>query len=312
QPWYLSAERRRQRLYTSAVSPALFGQFPHETFAGRGRRRVAFAVKDGEAIRGIADNQTPAAMSGATSVQQPVRIGLMNWCLSGQNQPLTGVTLHAITIWPEALDDAGLDSLGARAMAAPVHFVGDSFLNLDAVPDQLRLRVNARQGYLGFSSDGVGGSTLAQQAARFAGYTGSAQKWWDATLVIVDGGTEDPADVAQASIARMLKHLTHERWLYVEAGSAPASAGYGADAAAWTAFREKQRVLQHFCGDHYVPVLREAMRRSDGSLADETNVDQLRWPVSLMTSDADFHPNANGATMLGEVIADALISRRWL
>lgn len=293
------------RLYSNAASPANFAVFPvNTTYEGRGRHRVAFTVKNGEHTRAIFDNGLTGQMAfaGLPSFQQPTKISLGAWAWNNGNSPYLNGTLHSVTIWPAAKSNAELDAIGASSDMPPVHFLGDSFLSNSYMTDQLLLQ-SATKGYLAISSDGVGSTSLAQQATRVASYT--TTKFYDSTLVIMDGGLDDTEQVALASLGRILSYWPHNRWLYVQ--PAPPNGDY-ATRSDWNA---RMRAIQNFCEGHFVSTLREAMRLTDRSTADETEVTQVRWPVSTKISALDFHPNTKGHAMLAKRIYAELERRGW-
>lgn len=313
-PWVTAASPARYatRLYTSAISPANYFYFNYGSgYEYRGRRRLTCTLQDGQLPRGEADNYEIANLTGSAltpTFQTPTRMAFRNWAQSGQTSSLTNSTLHRVTIWPTARTDAEIDAIAADGYAPAIHTLGDSFLNLEYSLDQLRLRLAAK-GYVGTSQDGVGSTSLAQQAARVAAYASTTKaKWWNSTLVIVDGGMEDLEQAGLAALARILSYIPHDRWLFLQPGP-PTDTYTSTSRTDWNA---RTRAVQHFCGDHYVPTLIEAMRLSDRSAADEAEIDQGRWPVSVKTSALDFHPNpTKGAPMLARLIHEALVARGW-
>lgn len=299
--------RKSAWAYTSATSPATFLTIPGQTYTGKGRSRYILSLKDGQEFLGVVGNTVPGSLSASLpTFEQPVRIGFANWARPNQNSPLTNCVLHSITIWPSASTIQEIDEIASKG--SPVHFLGDSFLGLQALQDAFRVYANPKSGYIPISQDGVGGSSLAEQADRVAAYSGSKLKWLNSTLVIMDGGLSDEIPFALTSLARILKYFPHDRFIYLQQGS-PTS-GYGT--TAWDQWDAKNKAISHFLGDHYIPTMAHAMRYSDGSIEDEANIGEVRWPVSTMLSAGDFHPSEKGYGMLARVIYSALSQRGWV
>ena len=119
-----------------------------------------------------------------------------------------------------------------------IHMLGDSFNSPDLLAAVFANLLDKRRR---MTRDGVGGSYLSAQAARFGGgtvtlaETGTSQanaidngngtytylgtpQFWDRTLIIMDGGLSDADPIAQ--IAKIVAKLTPlgKRWLYVQSG----------------------------------------------------------------------------------------------
>lgn len=181
--------------------------------------------------------------------------------------------------------------------APGLFWIGDSFLNNDTLP-QVCMALIDPTGMVGHHTDGVGGSNLPQQAARFAAADPAE---YEKTLVIMDGGLSDTAGDAIAAIADMVGRLGHARWVYVQ--PAPFSAPDAAMLQTWAEIRA-------FVGEaHYVETWPQALALSDGSPEDEARVNAGLWPLSLTLSDTDFHPNAAGRDLLAARIRDRLQQR---
>jgi len=274
------------------------------------RKRSVVRMKSGEVFKSLADNGdlVDGTLSlGTLAVPSKIGFGCRAWAAGDPDLPASDATLHRVTIWTQDLSAPQIAAVSGSGVAAPVHLLGDSFLNLHSVLGRFQQRLQTEGKMLGISQDHAGASTLTQQAARYAAYAGTErERWWDATLVIVDGGLTETAEQAIEAMRTMLGYIRHDRWLYLQA--APS-----ATLDPVVALPERDAIIKAWCGDHFVSTLAEAWAESDGSPTDEDQVALGRWPVSLTVSGADFHPNATlGAQFLAGRIYDALEARGWV
>lgn len=214
--------------------------------------------------------------------------------------------IREIVYLPRASTDDELAAMHTPKMraekAASLHLVGDSFLNGQGLLQFLRTS-NPRLGNVlrMTSKDGVGGTTLAQQAVRFA-----ATPWyWDHTLIIVDGGLTDAEADAIAAIADMAGRLSHNRWLYLQAGfpdrtvsQATVLARLAVDASIAAAFP-----------GHYVGTYDYVRANGTGSAVGSGSGEV--WPLDSCTSASDGHPNSQGQGLLVDTINTALAAQGW-
>jgi hypothetical protein len=231
------------------------------------------------------------------------------------DQRLTNATLQRVYIWPRVLTSSEIAVLGAGAKT-PVHLIGDSFLNADRIRGHLQAALASR-GYVPVTQDGVGGTSLAQQAVSLAldsvttgspSVTYDISKWKNSTLVIVDGGLDDTSAAAIVAIQDMINLLPHRRWLYVE--SAPNENTGTAGRIAWDA---RIAAIRAFVGeDRYIPTLVPAQAAGDNSANDNAEIALGLWPLSLKTSTVDFHPNEAGSSFLANLINTRLVSSGWV
>ena len=286
------------------------------TFDGRGRQRVVARVTNGGNldVRVGPSEIHSLAFGDAAKVRvfAPDKFGFSARSFDN-GEPLTNSQLMNCTIWPEALTDDELFEVNNPIHVPQFHLLGDSFLNLYKAYDGLRLALEANQDrYYAISQDGIGGTSLQQQAARFITEN---PRWHNATLIVADGGRDyastNPSTVAarnsynNEALHSMLETIPHDRWILL--GSAPNT---NAGTAARTDFNASESHLANICGSHWVDTLTPIQELSNGSADDINYVTNLDlWPLSLRVSADDFHPNAQGYRAYGQVIADALIAR---
>lgn len=173
-----------------------------------------------------------------------------------------------------------------------VHTLGDSFAT-STFKDGMLLHFVDRSAE--FSNDGVGGSTLAEQAVRFDGTPGR----YSSLLVIMDGGLSDTAAEATGAIDSIIAHLTHDRWVWVQPSPGEDIEGSGARVI-WN--DRVAEIRAHVGAGHYVETLTALQAGSDGSAADRQDVANNIVPRSLRT-DA-IHETVEGTTIrTGEVVS---------
>jgi len=290
------------------------------TVDGKGRRRVQMALKVGEACRSMVDNYIMSMDTGAVLTTLPVpnrmRFGGNARFL---NDPLVNGTLHRVTIWPIARTEAQMDAHAVDGVAGAYHLLGDSFLNLQKVKEQLML-LHEADGYIGTSQDGIGGTSITQQSVRFLSQY--APKWRAIpTLVIMDGGFDGTAAEAITALDAIRAALGHSRWVFCESSPAvnlPGSAlriQYDADMA----------TLAAYCGAHWLPTLAPVINTNagagpvyhDGSANDLADIGNLIWPRSLRADTIHPGPTPNSAGWSGDMaLADiihlGLVARGYL
>ncbi len=276
-------------------------------YLGNERHRLVTRIKNGEIVKYQPDNgEYRSGIKTAGSLVAPTKLGFgcRPWASGDPDNQAANMTLKCVTIYNATLSDGQIETLGGRGVASPIHLLGDSFFNNYDVLQNIEKLLT--RGYVPRSQDGVGGTTLADQAIR---YRDNAAKWHDATLVIGDMGFDSvTAQDAIDAINSILTNITHDRWVFLE----PAP-NLDNGSPTRTAYDAKMATVEAYCGAHWVPTLDLAMAESDGSAEDLAKVAARRWPTSLTVSDADFHPNHNlGAPFLGALIYDALVARGYI
>ena len=312
--WYFTSTTG-QFLYAKEMSPSansfLFQNNSIEgelskPVTGNGRHRVISAIASGLHPNKKADNGQYYASNESYSfntIAAPTKVSFNARAWNPTlDAPLTNINLKKVVVYNSVLSEAKIHSLGASGIKPPVHLIGDSFLNNYMVLQQLRL-ITSDAGYIGYSQDAVGASSLTDQATRFAN---NGDHFHDATLVICDFGMDTNVADSIAAIDDMVSRLTHNRWLYME----PAPNIADGEAARDT-FDAKVAALADHCGGRFVPTLAPALLAGDDSPEDNAEIAKNLWPLSLKTSVADFHPSEAGREFLAGVIHDALVAKGW-
>lgn len=211
-------------------------------------------------------------------------------------------TLHRVVCWPTALSQARIESVLTQAERPHLHLLGDSFATSVAEEKILAL-TTAR--YIPFSRDGVGGSTLAQQATRFAAMPA---RYRDATLLIMDGGATGTSSEAISALNDITSLLTHDRWAYIEPGFGTNHTIGSPNRTAYDAWLDTVRA---HCGEgHFIPTYDAMLAANDGGSQDLQDVADGIWPTSLRSDG--LHPNEAGLTVLASCIVPYCELRGWM
>jgi hypothetical protein len=284
--------------------------------SGSGVRVTRIAIKSDEGILQQGENW-PTTLTTTTigTVEAPTSIGFQ--CRAYDSATvLSDGTLRRVTIWPRKMTAAEFRVMGQDAVKNPIHLLGDSFLNQEHVTNELYKEIKVGgHGLVPLTQDGVGGSSLAEQAVRYALQTVTESAidydtsvYPNATLVFVDGGLSDLAEEAVVALKAALGTIQHDRWIFLQ--PAPNTV-LGTDGR--SAWDERVSKIKEFCGSHYVETLAAAQAKGDGSTADNDMIALGYWPLSLRISTTDFHPNDTlGVAFLGEVIYDAINAREYI
>lgn len=170
-------------------------------YAGRNRRRVTYSIKNNVSPHGAFDNfagsqaagaATPNTYTGFTSLAVGYRA-----FLSG-DQAL-GVNIRKVVVY-----DSQLSSVRTANSPSPIemanrvnlrkpalYFIGDSFLNLEGLLDQI-IKVVSANDYLCIGQEGVGGTSVEAHINRFLGKArirSLVSNGTTATLVTTGGGS---------------------------------------------------------------------------------------------------------------------------
>lgn len=293
--WDTSSPQNRMvpRVYYSLNGTS--GSFVRDNNNSKGiyRQRTTYALAAGAVIRGQQNNRlVGGAETLGSAWMQPGTLYFRS--RSDNSDELTHATLHKVVVYPRALSDSEIAARGADGAGYPLHFLGDSFLSSGLITENV---LSTQTKYIGFSTDGVGGSTLQQQADRFD----LTPEFWQSTLVIVDGALELTGAQAVAAIAQMVGNLPHERWVYVQAN--PINPNGDSRRTDWNSY---QAEIEAYCGaDHYCATL-------DAMIAEDTENEAAGLWGPSMTSDLTHPTNPAGYAAFAGIIRAFLQSRGWL
>jgi len=261
-----------------------------------GRRRSTVTWVEGDLPWGLADNFIPreeTVQPGVPTIGAPTKMTVGKDSRNiDPNVPVSGcevckVMIHAGFAAPA--DMRAIHRLGE--ICPPIHILGDSFNNNNRITDAWNLRTMDR-GWIAWSADPVGGSTVADQWTRFLEYIDDYQ---DCTLAWIDGGLTDSAATVKANFDAAMAALPHQRILYFEPG--PLRDDTAPERAAWDA---KVAEIKAHIGARWVDTLGPICNTDagagvifhDGSAEDLADIAAGLWPRSLCVSSEDFHPNA--------------------
>jgi hypothetical protein len=322
------------RLSDPAYSTPEF-QYPSDGFnpEKKARRRVTVALEEGQQPRALADNyitRTEAIQGPVPVLGAPTKMTFLKSArYVSPTRPFVNGKLHKIQVRVGALSNAEMEAIHLSDLAAPpLHMLGDSFVNggqlIEAVMENFAATDN---GYVPFSYDAEGGRGLTVHAGRFAGYVAKGYtKWYDPTLIIMEGGPDDDGPTSVAMIGDIIGRLTHDRWVFVE--SSPQE--YLPGSADRDAYEAKMDAIRTYCGDHWLPNLALITNTDpeagtifhDGSENDLADCANDIWPRSLRMPGDVIHPSFNvtyansagwwGNGALGKIIYDGLVSRGYL
>lgn len=258
-----------------------------------GRRRVAISLENNQTPLWTYDAGTPSALTTTTpgTFTTPSK-----FCVGRNarfnNGVLANATIKRVTVWPRTMPAARLRGHTVISNYAPVHFLGDSFLNNGALQEQI-LHLCAAD-YIAFSQDGVGGSSITQQAARFA----LTPDHHNSTLVIMDGGFDGTSADAITAINDITGRLPHNNWYYVQPN--PISVNGDSGRTTWDA--AQAAILAHVGAAHYITTLAELQAENDGGGTDLADVANGIWPTSMRSDSV--HLSAAGNVAMAQIIYD--------
>lgn len=287
-----------------------------------GRHRVTVATQEGVLPHAVADNfitRTESVQGVAPTQGTPTKLTV------GKNgrtntDPFTLATVNKIWLRCGMLSDAEIEANHLLdTVAYPVHVLADSFGNGNTILDRLAILASS-YGYIAYSSDPVGGSTLTEQIAR---WTSLYPKWLNSDIIWIDGGLTDTNSEITAAFAAMAANQPRGRWLYVEAGPQL----YAIGDPLRQPLLDKIAQANSLAGTHlvqtYAPLLNTNAGAGtiyhDGSANDLADIANGLWPRSLRISVSDFHPGStvngagwSGVTALADLIHKARIAKGWL
>ncbi|MEO9933122.1 fibronectin type III domain-containing protein, partial [Rhodopirellula bahusiensis] len=190
----------------------------------------------------------------------------------------------------------------------PVHILGDSFVGFTSPTLPSALVESASElGFLYVSDDGVGGSNLTEQLARYTADTDGTV--YDRTLIVADGALETAAQTQQ-EVLDVLEDMQdlldgHARFIYLE--SNPVHPIGDSRRITWEAYIT---AIKAEIGGDYEETLNVMQCRHGDTTDDIDAVGDGLYPDS-MTSDGT-HLNATSALVWGDIMRSALLQRGYL
>lgn len=264
------------------------------------------------ALSRLAEVITAAIANGTYDIRYSTQDGILN-----NDRLAVVVSGGALTIPTDITEKSGplvpiqpltvlrngyIASIDIWNQTSAIHVLGDSFAEaasymLPYLPSRL-YRPRA------WTFDGVGGSTLVQEAARFD----LTPQFYADVLNILDGGLDDPLVNALAAINSMIAHLTAnpKKWLYIQ--SSP-SAGFAIGTPTYTTWLATNAGIKAAFPSNYVDTLALMQTHGDGSANDNSDIANGWWPRSLRIDD--IHPNRIGAYWLSQIIGNAIQTRGY-
>lgn len=198
-----------------------------------------------------------------------------------------------------------------RTFSNHFHILGDSFASAG-----FRTAVAALIAPRVLTIDGIGGSTLAQQAARWA----MTPAMYDDTLISTDDmapWSDSPPDIAAmlAPYVEIFGRLTGGRFMIMEPGLPVGGVGGSPSRAVW---ENKWAAIKATYPNNYVPVLATMQANGDGSALDNDFIAANLWPASCYVNPGtspvtvvDGHPNTKGNNLYGLCAYNFAVSKGW-
>lgn len=204
--------------------------------------------------------------------------------------------IRSVVLFNRQISDSAFDSLMLQTNFTNLHLLGDSFINSyddSGVGASRAIRLLMTDGQRALSMDGVGGSSLAEQAVRYAA---SEDEVKSRTLVIMDGGVNGDAAANLAALQSIVSNCTSGRWLYVQ--PSPENFIQGSDArATWDGIQSTllSWITSTKGANRYVECLTALKAANDGSDQDLADVANNIVPTSLRLPGDAIHENNAGA-----------------
>lgn len=331
----LSSGNKGQPVLTLAAPSSTTGFFtpdfalPHDTDTApmMGRRRVMFSIDPGAVPIGAADGY-PVERNGATLAGTPTfnKLAVGFRTLGSTNDQFATNNPLRVVVWSGAKSISEIERIMAGRRPgrigalidypAPVHFLADSFGNGDSYAngggliDSIRSLCTDR--YVMISDDVAGGTSLTQQAVRFAAYP----RYWDSTLVPLEIGMDGSGEAYCDALDDMIGRLTHDRWLVIEPSydprfrvGTPERTQRDTDIAAINAHLSSLGKADRWVA---TKAGMQALAR-EGNATDEQDVADDIWPSddTYWTTD-ELHQRKVGRDGLAAIIVAALQAKGWI
>lgn len=272
-----------------------------EPWLSRGRRRTVATFKNNSTVKTVINGEAITTSDPATQTVPNVacsRVGV-GYSVSFNNGVFAN-EIHKIFVWPWVLSNSEIKAVQKYSTLNPVHLLGDSYLNQGLLLRELMLAYKETP-WRRPTEDGVGSTSLTQQAVRFA----ATPQYFDATVIIVDGGLDTNSAESLAAIASIRSNIPHDRWLYIEPPM-PASKPTGSEGN--TKQLATLAAIKAAHPSHYVDTFDILEAANDGG-ADLEDVANGVCPRSLREDDV--HLNDAGRAVYAPIISDALTAAGW-
>lgn len=308
----------------STYNPLL--ALPHDTDIAPmlGRKRAMISIKPGEVPWVASDGYQVTQPSGGAvapvvSAFDRFNIGFRRIATTNDRAYTGGSGTISVRVWNFPATKAQMELAMAASLEdiSPIHILGDSFGNGDhyenggGLVSQIRLAAQSR-GYAMFSDDVAGGTSLAQQAVRFAAYP----RYWNSTLLPLEIGLDGTGLAFADALDDIRSMLRHDRWLVFEpiydtnkrvgSGARTALDGYVADIQAHlTAIGKSDRWVPTKAG------MQAAARV--GNATDDADIADDIWPRDTTYWSTDgLHNRPAADVVLADIIVNAVIAKGWL
>lgn len=231
----------------------------------------------------------------------------------GQNLSATNTgRLRTLTIFNRQISQAAFNTLMAQTSFTNLHVLGDSFVNTysDVGNNAARaIRLLMNDGYRLFTMDGVGGSSLADQATRYSASSAAVKA---RTLIIMDGGVNGDATANLAALQTIVSTCTSGRWVYVQPSPEDFIQG-GASRTTWDGIQSTLLawITANGGANRYVECLTALKAANDGSAQDLIDVANNIVPTSLRLPGDPIHENNAGSLVRWGQIWNRIKSLGW-
>jgi hypothetical protein len=209
----------------------------------------------------------------------------------------TYVLSNGGTQWISDLQTIDIAGQGVAAPTA-LYLLGDSFVASGFFASTMSTTFSDRT----TTANGVNGSSLVSQAARFSTRT----SFFDNILIIMDGGLSDSSADAITAIDSMVANLTSSKWVYVQPSPAELIDG-SANRNDWNA--RVNAIVSHVGASNYVECLTDLQAGNDGSANDLQDVSDDIVPRSLRTDT--IHENQAGADIRVAQVQAFIAAKGW-
>ena len=286
--------------YDRPGQPQLFTAIPSSSGAGADVTRLTFAIRPGQNVR-VRRDGAPLGDVGSPRLRQHFD----RWTSARVWRTFTGGEVLAVRMQGGVMTDAEINTMHETGSGLPVHVLGDSFVvfTTPGLPGALMNAAAENLGYLYTSADGVGGTTLTQQLAR---YTASGP--YRSTLIVADGALETSQTQQQVlnALDGMVALLDgHSRWIFLQPNPI-----HPIGDSRRTTHDEYIAAIRPHIGAAFEDTLDAMQCAHDDTTESLDRVALGQYPAN-MTSD-NIHLNAASVAIWGRIMFSALLRRGYL